>query len=406
MKQHQTAVSIPVSVLVVLAFCCLSWTTAATATEASFSLTAHTLNELREDGLPNEILEKLKAIQDKKFDTEDEFLEAIRIEIGADQTFRYKKQFMNRAADDVSAEIKQITKALEEQKRTIDALLAQNRALEDRLAELEKVREERAQQQTEEDIAKQKELEQRVKELETSETARDDAARTIIRDALSTVGSRINESVSFGGSLQMVVGATEKFEGGQSENILELSTAELDFEIQINDWSLAGVIFQWDAFRDLANLDRAFITIGDTNRFPPFMTLGRIVVPFGVAVNAARFFDGRGNPVSITPTAWQVSLAYQFDWNPWVEGIGLFGNYITISYSGSSDLGGVTQFIGEVPTRVGFVPRRRLLVGAGEWFMDNLKLALEYTYNVDYPKSQGGTGNSAHGFFAELTAVW
>lgn len=602
MNVRQSALPITTAALLCLTLCCLVWASTASAAEAGFMLTEQSLDNLRQEGLPNEILIQLKAIQDQKFDTENELLEAVKSEIGSDRTNRYKEQILKYTADEIGVEIDRILEALKAQKRTIDALLAQNRALEERLAELETAREERTQKQAEEDSSKQKELEQRVKELEATETARDDATRSIIRDALSTVGSKINESVALGGSLQVVAGAAEKFQGGQSENVLEISNADLDFEIQLNDWSLASVIFQYNATRDLAELDRAFLTIGDTQRFPPFLTAGRIVVPFGTstgnpvadfltivdpltielfeqrenallfgfgfptppikpptppvtpprvrplvinplfgsitkalglksfsiprplpaitptpapplfnggiyfyngntkigfsdtwrlaenygatvgfrtqghcgrpfdqlvgsafcpwkidididynssvfdslffeseyvgfisqiksvpgmaahfkstfgpfgligewdgAVNSARFFDGRGNPVSITPSAWQVSLAYQFDWNPWIEVIGAQGNYFTVSYSGSRDLGGVTQLIGDVPTRVGFVPKRRLLIGAGEWFMDNLKFAIEYTYEKDYPRSEGGTGNSAHGFFTELTAVW
>ena len=124
------------------------------------------------------------------------------------------------------------------------------------------------------------------------------------------------------------------------------------------------------------------------------------------AIRRAHFTDGLGNRVHMTPSAWGVSLGYQFDWNPWVEAIGAQGNYITVGYSESDDLGGVTQLIGAVPTRVGFVPKRRFIVGAGEWVLPNLQFAIEYSYNHDYAKTDGGTDNHAHGFFSQLTAVW
>jgi hypothetical protein len=59
-----------------------------------------------------------------------------------------------------------------------------------------------------------------------------------------------------------------------------------------------------------------------------------------------------------------------------------------------------------VPTRVGFVPRKRFLVGAGEWVLSNLRFAIEYSYNIDYPKNMGGTGSSTDGYFGQLTLVW
>jgi hypothetical protein len=117
--------------------------------------------------------------------------------------------------------------------------------------------------------------------------------------------------------------------------------------------------------------------------------------------------DGLDNPVSIKPSAWQISLGYQFDWNPWVEAIGLQGNYLAIGYSESRHLAGVTQVdTNGQQSRVGFLPRRRFLVSAGEWVLDNLRFAIEYSHNWDYRKNEGGTGKSADGVLSQLTLVW
>jgi hypothetical protein len=140
-------------------------------------------------------------------------------------------------------------------------------------------------------------------------------------------------------------------------------------------------------------------------------TLGPValVVEWNGAVTDAEFIDDTGTPVVIRPAAWQVSLGYQFDWNPTVEIIGAQGTYFAISYSESSDLAGVTRIFDPlvpVPTRVGFVPERRLSVGIGEWVLDGLRVALEYSYAVDYDEAQGGTGNNANGVFWQLTYEW
>ncbi len=104
----------------------------------------------------------------------------------------------------------------------------------------------------------------------------------------------------------------------------------------------------------------------------------------------------------MTPSAWQVSLGYQFDWNPWVEAIGAQGNYIAVSYSESHDLAGVTRS-GE---RVGFVPWKRFSLSVGEWVMDGLRLAVEYSRDADYSPSRGGTGSSAYGVSSAVTYTW
>lgn len=121
------------------------------------------------------------------------------------------------------------------------------------------------------------------------------------------------------------------------------------------------------------------------------------------AINRATFVDGLRRTVSITPAAWQVSFGYQFDWNPWVEAIGEQGDFIAIGYSGTSGLAGATALINNQPTRVGFLPKTRLLVTFGEWVLDNLKWSIEYQANWDYSVGQGGTGKFATGVFTNLT---
>jgi hypothetical protein len=612
---RQAAVPVAVAVLLCLVPYFPLGTTDASAGEASFMVTEQSLDNLRKEGLPNDILRKLESLKDKKFNTEGEFLEAVRQKIGNDQTVSYKKQFLHHAADDI-AEIKRISGMLQAQNRAIESLQAQNRALAKRLAELEAARDEHAQKQAKAESGEQKELEQRVKELEDTQTAREDATRSIIRNALSTLGSKINEYVSLGGTLEVTGGWTKDF-SRQSEGQLALSTAELDFEIEANKWAKGSLVLQFvestnatfpttTGFQtggDRITIDTADITVGDPQRFPPFLTAGRIVLPFGIstgnpvtdvltiedpltiegfemkqtavgiglgfptpaaapatppvtpppvrplvinplisslsralgykfpppapltpiipkpapplfnvgiytfngntfeggekrggfrpenyidatagfhirgncgrpydqlrgtvfcpwiidvdvdynssifdsqflgfeyegflgqigfidgvaasikatlgpvsligewngAIRRAKFIDDAGKSVGIKPSAWQVSLGYQFDWNPWVEAIGTQGDYLALTYSQSSDLAGVTQVIDGQPNRVGFLPRRRLVVGVGEWVLDNLRFAIEYSHNWDYPKSEGGTGNTADGILSQLTLVW
>lgn len=462
----------------------------------------------------------------------------------------------------------------------------------------------------------EKTLEERVKQLEDSEIAREDATRTIIRDAISSVGSNINESVALGGTLEVIGGWFEDF-AGRSESVLRLNTAELDFEIAINDWTLGSLVIEYDDGTNVIfpttsgfetgveriTIDTAYFQIGDPQKFPPFLTIGQIILPFGIstgnpvadvltiedpltieafelrnvavgfglgfptpavtpasppvtpppvrplvinpligsisralgykpaapqplmpvtpapdpprfnvgiysyegstfegsdsrgyapadhfgatvgfrtsgncgrpydklvgsafcpwsidmdidynssifdsrflepeyqdflgqigfvpamaasikgtlgpvsligewngALNPANFSDGAGNQVSIKPSAWQITLGYQFDWNPWVDAIGAQGDYLALGYSESRDLAGVMRMLDDgTLTRVGFVPRRRYIISAGEWVLSNLKFAVEYSHNVDYPKDQGGTGNSADGVYSVITVVW
>ncbi len=630
MNIRQTAVPVAAVVLLCLALCFPSWAAAASADEAGFTLTEQSLDNLRQEGLPNEILEKLEALKDQEFNTEDELLEAVRQEIGNDQTVSYEAQILKHAADDIS-EITRVTEMLQAQNRAIEALQAQNRALAKRLAELEAAQHGRVQKQAkaenqprkvEVENTDQEQLEQRVKELEVEKTAREEATRSTIREALSTLGSKINESVALGGTIEVVGGWAENF-SGQDDSVIRLDTFQLDLEVQVNDWTLGSFIIEYDAGTDATfattedfelsvdkiNIDTAFLTIGDPQRFPPFVTVGRQIVPFGIstgdpvadvltdedpltievfemredailfgvgfptppltpatppvtpppvkpllinplvsslmgglgyspppkrpapptpitptpvpplfnagfylfngdtvsgpgerkfspsdhfgatvgfrtkgdcgrpydqlgaegrwwevfcpwsidvdvdytnsvfdsrflefeyqrflgqigfvpgmaasvkstlgpvslvgewngAIDDAKFIDEAPRLVSMRPSAWQISLGYQFDWNPWVEEIGAQGTYLAFGYSESHDLAGVTRSIFGEQTRVGFAPKRRFLVNVSEWVLDGLKFGLEYSHNVDYSKSEGGTGNSANGVFSTFTYVW
>jgi hypothetical protein len=131
-----------------------------------------------------------------------------------------------------------------------------------------------------------------------------------------------------------------------------------------------------------------------------------LVLEWNGAINSAEFIDDAGTPVSITPEAWQVALNYQFDWNPAVENIGAQGTYLAVGYSHSSDLAGVTRIVdplNPVALRVGNVPEQRFSIGIGEWVLDGLRIAIEYSHVIDYDEEEGGTGNSANAYLMQMT---
>jgi hypothetical protein len=75
-------------------------------------------------------------------------------------------------------------------------------------------------------------------------------------------------------------------------------------------------------------------------------------------------------------------------------------------------LAGVMKDVGEPDApmliRVGNVPERRLSAGVGEWVLDGLRIALEYSPVIDYgtDPTTGATGNSADGVFRQVTYEW
>lgn len=128
-----------------------------------------------------------------------------------------------------------------------------------------------------------------------------------------------------------------------------------------------------------------------------------VIAEYNTALRSGGFTDGLGVSQSIQPSAWQVSLAYQFGWNPWVEKIGDQGTFLSVGYSQSQGMAGATQLINGVPTRTGFVPKSRLLITAGEWLLEGLKFSIEGSIDWDYPVSEGGTGKTGWGILTALT---
>jgi hypothetical protein len=130
------------------------------------------------------------------------------------------------------------------------------------------------------------------------------------------------------------------------------------------------------------------------------------VAEWNGALKDATFNDDIRRPISIKPSAWQVALVYQFDWNPGVETLGTQGTYATVGYSESRDMRGVARLSGGLAERVGFVPEKRFLVSIGEWVTDGVRIAVEYAYVQDYSTHNGGTGRHANGVFTMLTYEW
>lgn len=493
---------------------------------------------------------------------------------------------------------------ISELKRAIEALRAENRALAQRLSVIEDGR-----PGTAPPVWGQR-IDQRVKELETGKTAQEDAVRAIIRDSVSTLGSKINESVSMGGVVDFSVSRNREFSGTR-ETKLGLGGPDFEFEIQVSDWVLGQVKLESINGRDtpLATadgrtttidrlaVDTAFLTLGDAQRFPATLSAGRMVLPFGIStgrpvadvlstaspltvevfelranalalnlawptpplapplppvvappvqplvlrplLNAlglrlgyapvagrlkplaatpplpafapftagllvyegvtagglrqhhgaslgyqarghcgksydqlttsnlcpwalnidlnynsaifnsrflaseyapvlnqigrvpgmaasvkaavgpfalvgewnsasrhARFVDDAGRQQDIQPSAWQMSLGWQADWNPWVQEIGAQGSYLAIGYSQSRGLAGWARAADSGAERVGFMPKRRLLLTAGEWVTDGLRVAVEWSRQWDYPSAEGGSGKSWTGITTTLTYVW
>ena len=124
------------------------------------------------------------------------------------------------------------------------------------------------------------------------------------------------------------------------------------------------------------------------------------------ATRAPRLSDGSGLLQAQRPAAWQVSLGYQLGWHPWVQEIGAQGSYVALGYSRSQGLQAISAQVAGLPVAMAGLPRQRLLLTAGEWLQDGLRLAVEYSREWDYPLADGGSGRVANGWTTSLTYAW
>ncbi len=189
-----------------------------------------------------------------------------------------------------------------ELRRAVQALQAQNRLLVERINKLETGKATPPLPQEVPGTASEaEELSRRVKFLEIAKIAQEDATRAIIRNAVSTLGSNINEAVALSGVVEMLASRTRDF-SGTSKSALKFNTAELDFDIKLNPWAKAslimsytdgsGTLFQntrnYHSGVDRLTVDSAAITIGDVQRFPFYLQAGRMTLGFGSSTGSHR----------------------------------------------------------------------------------------------------------------------
>ena len=150
------------------------------------------------------------------------------------------------------------------------------------------------------------ELERRIRDLEQTRAAQEEATRSIIRQSMEKSSSRINNMASFGGVFEMLAGRTRDF-AGIKDPVMKLNGMEFVFEVQVGEWTLGNFVMQYTDGQDVLfpttlgtnagvprfDLDTGWLTVGDTQRFPLYASFGRMILPFGIST---------GDPVADVPT--------------------------------------------------------------------------------------------------------
>ncbi|MDC8756617.1 hypothetical protein [Janthinobacterium fluminis] len=170
--------------------------------------------------------------------------------------------------------------AIAELKRAVASLREENRALTRRLDALA---EQRAGG-----------LDQRVQELESAKIAQEDAVRAIIRDSLSKVGPKINEAAALGGTLSARLARDKDFSGARN-SALGLGSIDFELDIKMSEWASGHIKIDYlngqgaapiqgsAAPLDRLAVDTGYITLGNQQKFPPLLSIGRMVLPFGTS---------------------------------------------------------------------------------------------------------------------------
>ena len=117
------------------------------------------------------------------------------------------------------------------------------------------------------------ELEQEIKALK--EKLEKDKGSTI--DALKS----INELISISGCIEIEAGQTKGYED-EDESDITLATVELGIDVDLNDWITGHILLLWEEDdTESVDLDEGTITLGNLDKFPLYLTAGKMYVPFG-----------------------------------------------------------------------------------------------------------------------------
>ena len=92
--------------------------------------------------------------------------------------------------------------------------------------------------------------------------------------------TKVKEHVTVRGAIEVEVRWNEDF-AGVSESDIALATAELGFEAKMTDWVVGSLALEWLDDEEKIDIDEAFVTLGNTDKFPLTLQAGRYVVPFG-----------------------------------------------------------------------------------------------------------------------------
>ena len=117
-------------------------------------------------------------------------------------------------------------------------------------------------------------LEQKISEAEETQ-ARDEGAMGGTDSPLA----QLNDKISLSGLIEVEAASAETFDDTDSSDI-SLATVELSLDAAISEWSSGHILLKYEDGASL-DVDEGTITIGNTDQYPLYLTVGKMYVPFG-----------------------------------------------------------------------------------------------------------------------------
>jgi len=142
------------------------------------------------------------------------------------------------------------------------------------------------QRQMQELINQNKQLTQRVGELEgkmtETNTRTAEKLQTLEKEEVKTDPKKISNFVTLSGLIEVEFATGDDF-AGNNFNSFDTSTVELGLDIKATDWATGHVLIKYeeDGDDDDFFVDEATITLGDTEKFPLTLIAGKFYMPFG-----------------------------------------------------------------------------------------------------------------------------
>lgn len=165
----------------------------------------------------------------------------------------------------VEAKTKDSREEMELLRQQVELLKQQNQQLNQRITEMEKTLEQRA-------ATMPPQVEAQHQSMIEKEVARQIEEKG--------GGFKLGDYVRLSGLIEGDYILDKNFDGSNGSEF-DLATLELYLDIMVNKWATGRIVVEYDSDEDKLRIDEGYVTLGNTEEFPLFASIGRLYMPFG-----------------------------------------------------------------------------------------------------------------------------